>query len=122
MIHKKTYNYAKEIYNYFAYEEISDYNDLYVKPDVSLLSDVFIVYRKKMYQIYSLDLLYRISSPGFSNRAMLKMTSFEIILVTDLNVHIMIEIGIGGGRCEPIYYHPKANNKYINPNFNNKEE
>ena len=47
MIHKKTYNYAKEIYNYFVCEEISDYNDLYVKPDVSLLSDVFTVYRKK---------------------------------------------------------------------------
>ena len=50
------------------------------------------------------------------------MTILEIKLVTDLNMRLMIENGIGGGRSEPIYYHAKANNKYINPNFNNKKE
>ena len=46
---------------------------------------------KKMHQIYGLDPLYCISTPGFSNRAMLKMTSVEIKLMTDLNMHFMIE-------------------------------
>ena len=27
----------------------------------------------------------------------------------------MIEKGIRAGRCELIYYHAKANNKYVNP-------
>ena len=56
-----------------------------------LLADVFTAYRKKMHQIYGLDPLYCISTPGFSNRAMLKMTSVEIKLMTDLNMHFMIE-------------------------------
>ena len=116
------YNYAKEIYNYFGCEEISDYNDLYIKTDVLLLADVLTAYRKQMHQIYSLDPLYCISTPGFSNRAMLKMTSIKIKLLADLNMHLIIENGIRGGRCKPIYYHAKANNKNINPNFNNKKE
>ena len=41
------YNYTTEIYNYFGCEEISDYNDLYVKTDVLLIADVFTTYRKK---------------------------------------------------------------------------
>ena len=62
-----------------------------------LLADVFTAYRKKMHQIYGLDPLYCISTPGFSNRAMLKMTSVEIKLMTDLNMHFMIENWIRGG-------------------------
>ena len=50
-----------------------------------------------MYQIYGLDPLYCISTPGFTNRAMLKMTSVEIKLMTDLNMRLMIENGIRGG-------------------------
>ena len=50
-----------------------------------------------MYQIYGLDPLYCISTPGFTNRAMLKMTTVEIKLMTDLNMRLMIENGIRGG-------------------------
>ena len=82
----------------------------------------FLLIEKKMYQIYRLDPIYCISTPGFTNIAMLKMTRIEIKLIIDLNMHLMIENGIKGGRCEPIYYHAKANNKYVNPNFNNDKE
>ena len=75
-----------------------------------------------MHDIYGLDPLYCISTPGFTNRAMLKMTSIEIKLMTDSNMHLMIENRIRGARCEPIYYHAKANNKYANTNFNNEKE
>ena len=34
----------------------------------------------------------------------------------------MIQNGIRGGRYQPINYHAKANDKYINPNFNIGEE
>ena len=116
------YNYARETFNYFGCKEITDYIDLYVKTDVLLLANVFIAYRKEMYKIYGSDPLYCISVPGFSNRAMLKMTNVEIKLITNIDMHLMIENGIRGGRREPIYYYPKANNKYINPNFNNEKE
>ena len=54
---------------------------------------------------------------------MLKMSNIEIKLITDCNIHLITEKGIRGGRCEPIYNHAKANNKYVNPNFDkNKDE
>ena len=115
-------NYVQEIYDYFECEEIIDYNDLYVKTDVLLLVVVFTSYRKKMYEIYGLNPLYCISAPGFSNRAMLKMTNVEIKFTTNVDMHLMTENGIRGGRCEPVYYHAKVNNKYVNSNFNKDNE
>ena len=41
---------------------------------------------------------------------MLKMTNIEIKSITVSNMHLMIEKGIRGGKCEPIYYHAKGNN------------
>ena len=90
---------------------------MYVKTDVLLLADVFGSNRKNSYNSFGLDSLYSIFAPVFSNRAMLKMTSVETKLIIDPNIHLIIKKGIREGRCEPIYYHAKANNKYINPNF-----
>ena len=54
---------------------------------------------------------------------MLKMTNIEIKLITDSNIYLITEKGMRGVRCEPIYYHAKANNEYVNPNFDkNKDE
>ena len=67
---------------------------MHVKTDVLLLADVFISYRKKVYKIYGLDPLYCISLPRCSTRAMLKMTNIEIKLITNIDMHLMIENGI----------------------------
>ena len=75
-----------------------------------------------MYEIYGLNPLYCISAPGFSNRAMLKMTNVEIKFTTNVDMHLMTENGIRGGRCEPVNYHAKVNNKYVNSNFNKDNE
>ena len=117
------HNYAKEVYMLFGCKKIKDYNDLYVKTDVLLLADAFASYRKNSYSSYRLDPLYCISYPGYSNRGMLKMTNIEIKLITDSNIYLITEKGMRGVRCEPIYYHAKANNEYVNPNFDkNKDE
>ena len=96
-------------------------NDLYLKTDVLLIVDVYDSYRKDWYNSFGLNSIYCISAPGFSNRAMWKMTKVKINFITDANMHLIIEKWIRGDRCEPIYYHAKANNKYINPNFDKKE-
>ena len=85
--------------------------------DVLLLADVFADYRRRSYKTYGLDPIYCISSPGYANRAMLNYTNAEIKLITDVNIYLIIEKGIRGGRCEPMFIRAKANNKYINPNF-----
>ena len=50
------------------------------------------------------------------------MTSVEIKLIIDPNIHLIIKKGIRGGRCDHISYHEKANNQYINPNFVKKRD
>ena len=102
--------------------DICNYNDLYVKTDVFLLADVFANYRKNWCESFGLDPLYCVSAPGFCNRVMLKMTNAEIKLITNIDMHLMIEKGISGGRCERTYYHAKANNKYVNPNFDKEKD
>ena len=53
---------------------------------------------------------------------MLKMTNVEIKLITNVDMHLMIQNGIRVGRCEPMYYHAKVNNRYVNPNFDKRKE
>ena len=50
------------------------------------------------------------------------MTNIEITLIADSNMHLMIEKEIRGSRRKPIYYHAKANKKYVNLSFNNAKE
>ena len=78
---------------------------------------------KKLYEIYGLDPFYCISAPGFSNRAMLKMINIEIMLITSVDMHLIIQDGIRGDKCEAIYYHTKANTvNPVNPDFNKDNE
>ena len=53
---------------------------------------------------------------------MLKMTNIEIKLITRVHMHLIIQDGIRVGNCELIYYHAKANNKYVSTDFNKDNE
>ena len=35
----------------------------------------------------------------------------------DINMYLIIEKGMRGGTCEPIYYFGEANNCFVNSNF-----
>ena len=88
------YNYAKEIYKLLGCKKIKDYNNLNVKANVLLLADAYASCRKNSHNSFGLYPLYCISTPGFSNRAMLKMTNIEIKSITDSKLHLIIEKGI----------------------------
>ena len=57
---------------------MGDYHDLYLKTDVLLLADVFII---TCLEYYRLDPCHYFSSPGLSWDAMLKMTKTELELI-----------------------------------------
>ena len=67
----KDYQYAKLLFNYFKCKNIKNYN-VYVTSDVLVLSDVFISYRKRSYDLFGKDAFFSIALSGFSNRAVLK--------------------------------------------------
>ena len=50
-----------------------------------------------------------------------KKIKVKLDLLTDINMLLMLEKGIGGGICYLIYQYTKANNKYMK-NYNKTKE
>ena len=75
--------------------DIGDYHDLYVERDTLLLADVFENFRNMRLQIYGLDSVYSLSAPGLTWQACLKKTEVELELLTDYDMILMIEKGLG---------------------------
>ena len=61
------------------------------------LADFFENFISTCLDYYGLDPCHYFSSPGLSWDAMLKMTGMELELISDIDMHIFIEKGMGGG-------------------------
>ena len=70
---------------------LGDYHDLYLKTDVLLIADVFEKFINTCLDYYRLDLCHYFSSPGLSWDAMLKMTGIKSELMSDIDIHLLIE-------------------------------
>ena len=75
---------------------MADYHDLYLKTDVLLLVDVFEKFIGVCLEHYGLDPCHFFSSPGLICDAMLKMTGVELELISDVDVYLFVEKGMGG--------------------------
>ena len=76
---------------------LGDYHNLYVATDTLLLAEVFENFRKVCQEKYGLDPAHYYSTPGLSWDALLKKTGVELELLTDMDMHLMIERGMRGG-------------------------
>ena len=115
------YRHADNVFKRFKLKNLGDYHDLYVQRDTLLLADVFNNFRDMCIKEYELDLAHFLSLPGLAWQACLKKTNIELELLTDYDILLMVEEGIGGGICHSIHRYAKANNKYMK-NYNNNEE
>ena len=70
---------------------MGNYHDLYLKTGVLLLADVFEKFIDTCLDYYGLDPCHYFSSPGLSWDAMLKMTGWELELISDTDVHLFIK-------------------------------
>ena len=90
---------------------------MYVQGDTLLLADVFENFRNMYINIYVPDPAKFISAPGLAWQAAFKKTKERLDLLTDIDMLLMVEKGIRGGICHPIYRyanskkHKKANNR-----------
>ena len=70
---------------------LGDYHDLYLKTDVLLITDVFEKFINTCLDYYRLDPCHYFSSPKLSWDAMLKMTGIKSELMSDIDIHLLIE-------------------------------
>ena len=115
------YRHANNVFKRFELENLGQYHDLYVQSDTLLLADVFENFRDMCIKEYKLDPPHFLSLPGLPWQACLKKTNIVLELLTDYDMLLMVEEGIGGGICHSIHQYAKANNKYMK-NYNNNEE
>ena len=103
------YAHAKQVWAELGCRNLGDYHDLYVTTDAVLLADVFENFRKICQERYGLDPAHYYSTPGLSWDALLKKTGVELDLLTDMDMHLMIERGMRGGISMASKRHVKAN-------------
>ena len=89
---------------------LGDYNDVYLKTDVLLLTDIFETFRSLEIKQYGLDPAHYFTLPGASWDALLKQTGVELELLTDINQHLFVERGLRGGVTMVSKRFAKANN------------
>ena len=114
------YIHANNVFETFKLNNLGDYLDLFVQSDTLLLADVFENFRKACIKTYELDPAHFILLLGLARQACLKKTGVELELLTDYDMLLMIEEGMGGGICYTVHGYAKANNKYMK-NYENKE-
>ena len=107
------YAHAKQVWETFGCRNLGDYHDWYVATDVLLLADVFENFRKVCKEKYGLDPAHYYTTPGLSWDALLKKTGVELELLTDMDMHLVIERGMRGGISMASKRYAKANNPRV---------
>ena len=95
---------------------------LYLKMDVLQLAVVFENFVEKATLEYSINPLYSFSLPGFTWKAGLKITKFELGFIKDKELLLLLENNIRGGISSvlgPRYIESDENTKLLYINANN---
>jgi hypothetical protein len=88
---------------------------------VLLLADIFENFRDLSIKDYGLDPAHYFTLSGYDWDCMLNLTKVELDLLTDYDMHMMIESGIRGGNSMIAHRYAKANNKYL-PHYDESED
>ena len=110
------YAHAQKVWSTFKMKTMQEYHDLYLLTDVLLLADCFENFRSKCIEFYKLDPAHFYTTPGLSWCAALKMTDISLELITDIDMHLMVEKGVRGGVSTIVNRYCQANNKYMSYN------
>ncbi len=120
-ISDKDYAHAKRVWHAFNCETMRDYHDLHLMTDVLLLTDILSNFRRVCKKAYKLDAFHYYTAPGLSWDAMLKYPKVVLDLISDPDMHLMVEKGTRGGISLIVRRYVKANNKYVKGYDKNKE-
>ena len=114
------YKHAHAVWDEFGMKTFKDYHNLYNKSDVLLLADVFENFRDVCMKNYQLDPAWYYTAPGLAWDSCLKKTGVELELLSDPDMLLMFEKGIRGGISMISNRHGKANNSYMDDEYDDK--
>ncbi|KAF4530493.1 hypothetical protein B566_EDAN018469 [Ephemera danica] len=112
-ISDEEYKHVQMVWIYFGIKNLREYALLYMKIDLTLLSDVFEDFRTLCLRNYKLDPAYYFTLAGFAWDASLRVTNVRLDLLQDYEMHLMIEKGIRGGIAQCCKRYSVADNKYL---------
>ena len=88
-------------------------HDFYVQDNTLLLADVFENFKKLSLEIYGVDFIHFLSTPGLAWQTALKKTKVKLHILTDIDLLFMVEEGDRGGIYHAIHqYHVIHNNTW----------
>ena len=116
------YKHAQTVWDAFECKTLGDYHDLYMLTDVLLLADVFESFRNVCDTAFELDPAHYFTTPNFAWDAMLKKTGVKLELLTDIDMHLMVEQGVRGGIAMISHRYAKANNPHLGESYDKDEE
>ena len=107
------HRHVKRVFKNLSNKNLGDYHDLYVQSDTLLLTNVFENFRNMCIKVYELDPAHFLSAPGLAWQACLNKTDVKLELLTEIDMLLMVEKGIRGGKWHAIHKYAKANSKYM---------
>ena len=116
------YQHAQTVWRECNIETMKDYHNLYNLSDVLLLADIFENFKNICMNHYRLDPTWCFSASGLTWDAALEITKFQLELLSDPDVLLLIESGIRGGIATISHRHAKVNNEYKGVEFDPTKE
>ena len=103
------YEHAKRVWKIQKCSTLRDYHDLYLRSDVTLLTDFFEKFRTMCMDSYGLDAAHYFSAPGMAWDAAIKLTGVELELLDNEEMYSFFEGAIRGGISQISLRHASAN-------------
>ena len=94
---------GKRVFKDSEIKSLGEYHDLYIQSNKLLLADVFENVQNMCLKMYVFDHAKFLSSSGLAWLAALRKTKLKLDLLTDIDIFLIAEKGIRGGKCPSIY-------------------
>ena len=106
----KEYNELKLFYKNMGFKNLREYLECYLTSDITLLADVFNMFRNFIFDQFQQDCVKYISSPGLSKDCGLKHSRAKIEHIKDVNIFNFVKNSIKGGISNSINPYTKLDN------------
>lgn len=119
-ISDEEYHFAQKSYKYFKCKSLKDYTLVYMKLDVTLLADVVVNLIRQGLKNYNLDPCHFVSAPSYAYECALKMSqvNLKVFEIGERDKYDFIDKSVRGGISTlGSTRYMKANNKYLNENY-----